>query len=382
MIKDIKIWIAFTANGKTTLAAQIITKNGIGTASVPAGISVGQYEAKALSPIKGQAILKKIKKQLIGKNEADIDIILKKIDPSSDFSYIGANIALALSLAAARSIYGQLWKIGKPKAFPIPVVNIIGGGAHGGGTDWQEFLAIPVKAKSPYEAVQTAIEIWQTVGHSLSEKGLLKGRNSEGAWMAKLDDVKTLQLLADVCADWGCKIGLDCAASQLWDGYSYSYNALWRVLRPDQQIDFLTEICQNYKIAYIEDPLHQGDFSGFSVLTSNLKKCLIVGDDLYCTRPELIEKGIKERASNGIIIKPNQVGTLTLAEKAVELAKRAGMVIIPSHRSQETEDDWIVDLALAWQAPLIKIGLADMPKFNRLAELWQILPKRMAQFKI
>ncbi len=382
MIKDIKVWTIFTTTGQISLAAKVITEVGHGIASVPAGISVGRFEAKLLPPAKALMVFAKIKSRLKGKDEATIDKVLKKIDPSPSFEKIGGNLALAISLAAARAKYGQLWKMGRPTSFPIPIVNVIGGGAHGGGTDWQEFLIIPYRTKNPIEAAQTAIEVWQTVGHTLQERGVLLGRNPEGAWMARLDDIKSLELLIDIATDWGCGIGLDCAASRLWDGYGYGYRALWKVLRPDQQIDFLIEICQKYKIAYLEDPLHQDDFSGFSVLTESMKRVLVVGDDLYCTRPDRIEQGVKERATNAVIIKPNQVGTLSLASQAVELAKKAGMTIVPSHRSQETEDGWIVDLALAWNAPLIKIGLADMPKFNRLIELWQILPKRMAKLKI
>ncbi|NIO19493.1 MAG: hypothetical protein GTN76_01770, partial [Candidatus Aenigmarchaeota archaeon] len=204
--------------------------------------------------------------------------------------------------------------------------------------------------------------------------------------MTKLDDLKTLDLLSDVSDDWKVKLGIDFASSSLWNGKRYVYKKLGKSLTPSQHLDFITEVAKKYKLYYLEDPIQENGFRQFMILNYRLgKDCIIAGDDLYCTNPKRLRKGIKNKATNGIIIKPNQIGTLSFADEVVRIAKENGMVIIPSHRSGETEDDWLADLTLAWDAPLIKSGItgSDMAKLNRLIELWEEIPDvRMAKLPL
>ncbi|RLJ07823.1 MAG: hypothetical protein DRP12_01600 [Candidatus Aenigmatarchaeota archaeon] len=363
MISEIRVKPVFCSSKSQSIQVEIKAGRQRWTASVPVGTSRGEKEAKVKAFREIQRVLPKVKKAVKGKRWPEVDRELERLLPE-----IGGNLALGISLASARARFsGELWKIGKPKAFPHPLINLVGGGAHGGGTDWQEFLIIP-KGKDLLEEIGLGIEIWTAVGDELRKKGILLGQNLEGAWMAKLNDLKTLDFLAEIAEDWGVRLGIDCAASQLWNGQKYSYRHVWRLFDRESHLDFLAEVVRKYRIFYLEDPGITPE--ELWELRRACRKTLIVGDDVYCTNPELLKEGIKKRGGNGVIIKPNQVGTLSLAGKAVELARKAGWEPVPSHRSQETEDYWISDLALGWQARLIKIGMNDMPKFNRLLSLW------------
>jgi len=270
--------------------------------------------------------------------------------------------------------------------FPIPLGNIIGGGAHFGGCDWQEFLLIPYRAKNPMEATQTLIDVWKHVGDELKERNLFLGRNLENAWMAAMDEAQTLEYLSQIAEDWDMKLGVDIAASSMWNGRNYEYERSKKVLKPAEHMRFVEEMVEKYKIYYVEDPVYEDGFRQFMTLNKKLgKRSLIVGDDLYCTNPGRLKRGIEKKSTNAVIIKPNQIGTITQAHEVVKLARRNGMVIIPSHRSGETTDNWLADLSITWDAPLIKIGIlgVDISKHNRLIELWEEIPKvRMARLPL
>jgi len=372
---------------------KIQTDKGFYSASIPSGTSKGKHEARELPVERVLKNFSKIRPRFIGKDERDwrgIDNLLRELDGTENFSKLGENLSLSLSIACARAAFNnEIWKIHKPSMgmeFPIPLGNVIGGGKHWGGTDWQEFLVIPYGTKSPREAVEVMVSIWASLGEELRKKKTLIGKNVENAWMAKLDDLKTLDLLSNVAEDWKVKIGIDFASSSLWNGKRYVYKKLKRNLTPSQQVDFITEVAEKYRLYYLEDPIQENGFRQFMILNNNLgKDCIIAGDDLYCTNPKRLRKGIKNRATNGIIIKPNQIGTLSLADQVVRIAKENNMIIIPSHRSGETEDDWLADLSLAWDAPMIKSGItgSDMAKLNRLIELWEEIPEvRMAKLPL
>ncbi len=363
---------------------KIWTDDGSFSASIPSGTSKGKHEAKELPIDKVRKSFSRIRSRFIGKDERDwrgIDSLLRDIDGTENFSKIGENLSLAISIACARAAFNnELWKIHKPRMgieFPIPIGNVIGGGKHMGGTDWQEFLVIPYAANSPAEAIETMLGIWIDLGKELRRKKLLIGKNIENAWMTKLDDIKTLDLLSDIAEDWKVKLGIDFASSSLWNGRRYEYKKMGKHLTQNQQIDFIEEITKKYRLYYLEDPVYENGFRQFMILNQRLgKEHLVVGDDLYCTNPKLLTKGIANSSSNSMIIKPNQIGTLSLADDVVRMAKETDIVVVPSHRSGETEDDWIADLSLAWDAPLIKTGItgSDMAKLNRLVELWEEIP--------
>jgi len=389
MIHYFKVYTAFNSKMDQTLLVKIWTDSGVWSASVPAGTSRGKCEVQDLPVWQAVRVAQKLNKTLRGLDEQDwqsCDIFLKQLDGTDKFSRIGGNLALAISLAIARAATGgELWRLtGKDKSarFPLPAANIIGGGKHGGGTDWQEFLAIPYRAKDPIEAFQTLVEVWRETGERLKKAGVLTGRNLENAWMSRLDETNTLDLLAEIAEEFDVRLGIDFAASSFWDGKKYVYKK--RKLSLEKQIRAVTKAAELYKLCYLEDPLHEDEFEGFAVLNSRLgRSALVIGDDLYCTSRARLQQGLKLGATGGIIIKPNQIGSLYETGQTISLAKQAGQVIVPSHRSVETEDAWLADLAVAFEAPLIKIGLGDIPKFNRLAELWSDIPKaRMATFPL
>jgi enolase len=390
MIRNIKMIPVFTSKGSPTVKVKIFTDKSSYSASVPSGTSRGSHEAVELPVSKVLKFFSGVRPRFIGKDESDwkgIDSLLERMDGTGNFSKIGENLALGISLAAARAASkGELWKLDNPglsAPFPVPVANVIGGGSHGGGSDWQEFLLIPKSAKNPYEALKSLSEAWLTLGSDLRDKRLLFGRNIENAWMARLNNEQTLEMLVSYAEDFGMRIGIDFAASELWNGKVYNYSKLKQEMKPGKHLEYIEELAKSYKIYYLEDPLHQDDFGQHKVLTHSLGKgSLVVGDDLYCTSKDRLRQGIKHRSTNAILVKPNQTGTLSRTMEVVKLAKEQDMVIVPSHRSGETDDDWLADLAVAWKAPLIKSGISglDMPKLNRLLELWEEIPKvRMAE---
>jgi enolase len=389
MITDLRLFPIINSKGETSVKVVLMCDSGSYSASVPSGTSKGANEAKELAFEKAKRLFPKLRQKIIGMQESEnIDSLLITTDSTNNFRSIGGNLALAISIAAARAqSHGNLWKLNGLKdgqQFPLPLGNVMGGGAHGGGTDWQEFLLIPYMAKNPLEAIENLIHAWYAIGDELKKKSLLVGRNLESAWMANIDEEETLGLVSSIASDWHMRIGIDFAASSLWDGKSYNYKKGGMKLSTDQQFNLVKETAEKYKIWYLEDPFHENGFASFSALTKELgSRHLVVGDDLYCTNLRRLEKGVAEKATNGIIIKPNQVGTLSQAGRVVSLAQAKGLSPVVSHRSGETNDCWIADLGLLWNAPLIKTGVMGMErlaKHNRLIQLWEEVPNpKMAE---
>ena len=389
MIKDVRVYSVYNSKGDHALKVKIQTSaNNFYSASIPSGTSKGKNEANDVPMKKVVEVFPKVRQNIIGLDETDwitADEIIKQTDNTKNYANIGISLALGLSLAIAKaSTSGELWRLRGAKQryrFPFPLGNVIGGGTHGGGSEWQEFLILPWKAKDPAEATQTNYEMWKVVGEELKKRGWLTGRNIENAWTTSLDDLQTLDIVSSIAEDFNVKLGIDFAASSFWNGKWYAYRKLKKKLSPEKQIDTIAQVAEVYDIYFLEDPLHEDDFAGFAELTKRLHGRLIVGDDLFCTNMERVAKGIQAKSGNASIIKPNQYGTLLQVSRVVKAMKKNSMVPIVSHRSGETEDDWLSDLALAWDAPIIKIGNLgpDIPKHSRLAELWNdIAEKQMA----
>jgi len=389
MIKDVRVYSVYNAKGDHALKVKVQTTNSFYWATVPSGTSKGKNEAKDLPMAKITEIFPKVRKNFIGLDESDwitADEIIEQTDNSKGYKNLGISLALGLSLAIAKaSTANELWRLRGAREryrFPFPIGNVIGGGAHGGATTWQEFLVLPYRAKTPMEATSINYEFWKVVGEELKKQGWLLSRNIENAWTAKIDDLKTLDLLSSMAEDFQVKLGIDFAASSFWNGKEYVYKSMNKKLSPDKQLDAVTRVAEVYDLYFIEDPLHEEDFAGFAELHRRLRHRLIVGDDLYCTNIERITKGVQMKSSNAAIIKPNQYGTLLQVSKVVKFMKKNGMIPVVSHRSGETEDDWLSDLALVWDSPIIKIGNLgpDIPKHSRFAELWNdIASKQMAK---
>ncbi len=397
VIEDIKCRKILDSRGNWTVEVDIATMCGFGRCPAPSGASTGEHEVAAY-PRGGidKALLEieeTVAPELIGMDAEEqevIDRILKDIDGTEDFSNIGGNTAVAVSLAnakAAASSYGvSLYQhLGGnfSTELPFPLGNVIGGGAHANNaTDIQEFLVIPVGAKTIKDAVMTNSQVHATMKKVIAKKndGTF-GKGDEGAWALNVDDEKAFELLSkaakEVSDNTGIKIrlGIDVAASELYNKkkkkYMYSQNG--KKLSAGEQIDHMLDLIKRYNLYYVEDPLEENDFDGFSEITKKANSnCLICGDDLYVTNAKRIEKGIKKNAANAVIIKPNQCGTLTDTYKAVKAANDNNLTTVFSHRSGETTDDTIAHLAVAFKSPIIKTGIVGGERVAKLNELIRI----------
>lgn len=372
MIEDIRLKQILNSCGKKTFRIKLKTDRGEFVASAAAGTSEGSHEAKSIDLDKAFRIFPRYKPQFIGQDEKHVDKIIENIGMEK----LGAHLSIALSIAGLRAVSNNdVYDFLNPekKVFPLPLGNVIGGGAHKGYLTEQEFLVFPKKAKSMEEAVSINQKIWEEVGKLLKARRLEDGNNYEGAWMCKLDDIKTLDLLSKVAEDHGAAIGMDFAASENFSNGIYYYKNPERKLTPDKQLDFILGLIEAYKLAYVEDPFHEEDFKNFSLLTKKAKT-LVVGDDLFVTQESRLKIGVKKKAGNGIIIKPDQAGTVSRTLKTVKLADKAKFTTIVSHRSGETMDSFIADLAVGIASPLIKCsihGKERKSKYDRLIEIWK-----------
>ncbi len=353
MIKDIKIYQIYNSRKEKILKVVMKTGNGTFFANAPAGASRGKYEARTTSNMAAIREFAKIAHNF--KDVKDVDRLSAKLP---------ANISTPLSIAAWKS-YAKY-----SNSFPYPLGNVIGGGLHGGVTGIQEFLVCPVKAKSVKEAVETNKKIHKAIGKVLHSR-----KNYEGAWKSRHDEFITLDVLCKVAEHYGAKVGLDVAASSIFkrNRYYYSFGSI----RKEEQIDFMRDLIRTYKLFYVEDPFHEDDFRSFQKLKS-MTRCLIVGDDLTVTNPKRLERA--KVSINGIIIKVNQIGTVSKALQTIKLARKYKIKPIISHRSGETLDPFIADFAVFARAPLIKCGIYGKEreaKTDRLIKLWRttIFPK-------
>lgn len=387
MIKDVKLLQIYNSRGDPTLEISVKTQVGWFSASTPSGKSISTHEASALDIKEIVKIFPTIKKNFISKKE-NLNIVDKKLIQigGKEFENIGGNLAIALSAAVLKAVSkGDVYKFlnSKANAFPYPLGNVIGGGAHGGGTDIQEFLVLPVKAKTMQEAIETNFSVWTQIGRFFKSKGVF-GRNDEGAWVSSLNNTNTLDLVCDIAEQFDARVGIDLAASQLYENGHYKYLRYGRHFSTKEQIDFVADLVKTYNLIYVEDPFNENDFASFSELRKKTK-CIICGDDIFATNPERLKLGIKKRAGNAVIIKPNQAGTISRTLETVKTAKRGGFVPVVSHRSGETNDTLISDLAVGIGSPIIKCGIAGgerVAKLNRLIEIWSdVRNPKMAKLK-
>ena len=322
----------------------------------------------------------------------DIDMVLKEIDGTDNLSSLGGNTIVAVSMATAKAaaasynltLYKFLGGITKNE-IPYPLGNMINGGAHAGknAPDIQEFLVLPVGAESITEAVFANSSVHKKIGSLIKAKDstFTGGKGDEGGWAPNLTNEEALSIQAKACEEIGDELGIeirpsmDIAASSLWDDkqekYVYEREGVMR--NSGEQVDFVEDIINTYNMFFMEDPLHENDFNGFTELTQRTgNKCLICGDDIFVTNAELLQKGIDAGAANAIIIKPNQIGTLSDTYKTIKLAKANGYVPVVSHRSGETTDETIAHLAVAFSCPLIKTGAISGERIAKLNELIRI----------
>lgn len=394
-ISDIHAREIIDSRGNPTVEVEVMAgEHYVGRASVPSGASTGKYEAvevrdgddrylgrgvcNAISNIND-----KLANKLIGENvfdQAYIDYLLIKEDGTKDKSNIGANALLGVSLAVAKTaalaldipLYKYLGGINARK-LPMPMMNILNGGAHASNTlDIQEFMIVPVGAESFKEGLRICVEVYHELKSSLEEECLSTSVGDEGGFAPNLKDTReALDYITNAIEAAGYKkgkdvaIALDVAASEFYNGESnvYSFKGESKVVGKkvekslDGMIDFYTELVEEYPIVSIEDPLDEDDWEGWELLSTRLgNEVQLVGDDLFVTNIERLEKGIGSKVGNAILIKLNQIGTLTETINTIALAQKNGYQAIISHRSGETEDTFIADLAVAFSTGQIKTG--------------------------
>ncbi len=388
-IEQITLRTILDSRGNATVEADIFTERGFGRAAAPSGASTGTHEAKVRPPREAvENARQHLIPSLIGEDARDqitFDSLLREIDGTADFSSIGANVAVALSLAcakaAASSLNLELFRyLGGAFAgeTPLPLGNVIGGGAHAAdATEIQEFLVVPTGAAGAQEAVFVNAAVHRTVKGLLQKRGKGCGKGDEGAWAPRITDAEAFEIVSDAVGtvsdetNVDISMGIDVAASELWDGERYRYRDAARTT--EEQIAYMAELVDRYDLAYIEDPLHEEDFGGFAALTREVgDRCLICGDDLFVTTVDRISQGIERRAANCVLIKPNQIGTLTETFEAIDLAQSNGMETVMSHRSGETTDTTIAHLATAFGCIFLKTGVVGGERIAKLNELIRI----------
>jgi enolase len=392
LITEVRLRRILDSRGNPTVEAEIRTESGgFGRGAAPSGASTGEYEAierpaeEAIAKAREVAV-PRLEGQVYAGDQRGVDGALRGADGTDDFSEIGANSAVAISMAAAKAaadvlgapLYQHLGGAFRGRDFPTPLGNVIGGGEHAAdATHIQEFLAAPVGAPSVSDAVFANADVHAEVGEILADRGIPAAKGDEGAWAPSIDDGEAFEIMdeatASVADDLGFEIGfgLDVAGAELYEGGAYHYGADTR--SPDEQIDYIAGLIDEYGLVYVEDPLDEDDYDGFAELTERAgDRTLVCGDDLFVTNTERLERGIESGAANSILIKPNQIGTLTDAFDAIELALRNGYDPVVSHRSGETEDTTIAHLAVAVDAPFIKTGTVGGERTAKLNELIRI----------
>ncbi|OFT24476.1 phosphopyruvate hydratase [Arthrobacter sp. HMSC08H08] len=391
------------SRGNPTVEAEVLLTDGsLGRAIVPSGASTGEFEAVELrdgdkSRYLGKGVTKAVDnvidvigpelQGLVATDQRDIDQIMLDLDGTNNKSKLGANALLGVSLAAAHAASESsnlpLYKyLGGPNAhvLPVPMMNILNGGSHADSdVDIQEFMIAPISAPTFSEALRMGVEVYHSLKAVLNEKGLSTGLGDEGGFAPNLPSNRTaLDLIVTAIEKAGYTPGadvalaLDVASSEFYKDGVYVFEGENRTA--EQMADYYAELVEAYPLVSIEDPLYEDDWAGWKNLTERLgDKVQLVGDDLFVTNPERLERGIKDDTANALLVKVNQIGTLTETLDAITMAQRAGYACMISHRSGETEDVTIADLAVATNAGQIKTGAPArsdrVAKYNHLLRI-------------
>ncbi|MFJ1378608.1 phosphopyruvate hydratase [Capnocytophaga canimorsus] len=396
------------SRGNPTVEVDVITENGVlGRAAVPSGASTGEHEAVELrdggKAYMGKGVLKAVENvndviaaEIVGMSVFEQNLIDKTmidLDGTPNKSKLGANAILGVSLAVAQAAAAELGLplyryVGGVNAhtLPVPMMNIINGGSHSDAPiAFQEFMIMPVKAKNFSQAIQMGAEVFHNLKKVLHDRGLSTAVGDEGGFAPTFDGTEDAldsikKAVENAGYKWGeeIKIALDCASSEFYADGKYDYSkfegASGKVRTRQEQVDYLAELVEKYPIISIEDGMDENDWEGWKMLTEKIgHKVQLVGDDLFVTNVSILERGIEKGIANSILIKVNQIGTLSETIAAVEMAHRAGYTSVMSHRSGETEDNTIADLAVALNTGQIKTGSASrsdrMAKYNQLIRI-------------
>ena len=416
VITDVYAREIMDSRGNPTVEVEVYLEDGtIGRAAVPSGASTGQFEAVELrdsdSPrYLGKGVLQAVANvnDIIGpailgfdaSEQVAIDRMMIELDGTPNKAKLGANAILGVSMAVARAaaesydlpLFQYLGGT-NAKELPVPMMNILNGGAHAdNNVDIQEFMIMPIGATSFMEALRYCAEVYHTLKGVLKAKGLATGVGDEGGFAPNLgSNEEALQVITEAIEKAGLVVGkdivfaIDAASSEFYKDGKYHLAGEGKVKTAAEMVEYYAELCEKYPIYSIEDGLAEEDWEGWKLLTDRLGKTVqLVGDDLFVTNTERLYRGIKEDTANAILIKVNQIGTLTETFDAIEMAKRAGYTAVISHRSGETEDSTIGDIAVAVNAGQIKTGAPArserVAKYNQLLRIEDMLAET-AQYR-
>ena len=416
VITDVYAREIMDSRGNPTVEVEVYLEDGtIGRAAVPSGASTGQFEAVELRDSESPRYLGKGVLQAVGNvndiigpailgfdasEQVAIDGLMIELDGTPNKAKLGANAILGVSMAVARAaaesydlpLFQYLGGT-NAKELPVPMMNILNGGAHAdNNVDIQEFMIMPIGASSFMEALRYCAEVYHTLKGVLKAKGLATGVGDEGGFAPNLgSNEEALQVISEAVEKSGLVVGkdivfaIDAASSEFFKDGKYHLAGEGKVKTAAEMVEYYAELCEKYPIYSIEDGLAEEDWEGWKLLTDRLGKTVqLVGDDLFVTNTERLSRGIKEDTANAILIKVNQIGTLTETFDAIEMAKRAGYTAVISHRSGETEDSTIADIAVAVNAGQIKTGAPArserVAKYNQLLRIEDMLAET-AQYR-
>jgi enolase len=393
----------YDSRGVETLEVDICTAGGgFGRAAAPFGApgSRGEFEAPAYAAggltVSMEILAREIIPRLIGSDARDlgaVDDLLREIDGTANFERIGGNTSTVVSTAAAKAaadtlnmpLFRLLAGDRLDLHLPLPLGNIVGGGAHslGPAPDMQEHLVVALGCPSLKKALAVNLAVHEEAGRLLEKKdpSFAGGTDDENAWTANLDDLQALEIIAAAAAAVGgregleIRMGLDLAADRFWkaEKKKYVYAREGRERTTVEQIDYLSDLIDRFRLLYVEDGFHSNDYEAFAELNRRCgDRCLICADDIYASNPERTRTGVRKKSAGAMIVKPNQVGTISGAEETARIARNGGLHVIVSHRSGETVDESIAHLAVAWGATMLKTGVKGGERLAKLNELIRI----------
>jgi enolase len=398
-ITALKGRIVFNSRGSKTIEIDVVTdKKFFARACAPSGASVGKHEAQSFpndDSKKALEVFTTNAKKFVGLDAEDPRVIfdaLRSIDNTEMYTKIGGAVAYALSIAAidsaAEALNVPMFKLLKPRKpykFPFPLGNILGGGAHAGpGTpDIQEFLVCPIGAKSIIEAIEMNFELHKELCKVIEsiDKHFTYGRGDEGGWAPNVNNDQALELVEKAVKNCGfslgkeISIGIDLASSSLWNEKKkiYDYVRQGIVRNTQEQIDFADDLIREYKLIYLEDPVHEEDFESMAIITKRNPKCMVTGDDMLVTNTRRVKEAAKSKVCSGAILKVNQTGTLYDAMKFAEECTKNNIRIITSHRSGESLDSHIAHIAIATGSKMLKSGVLGGERIAKLNELLRLM---------
>jgi enolase len=377
-VLDLKIRKVYASNSRETVEIEATTKKGKVHSSVPFGTSKSKYEVRYLPFEQVVRNFARIKKYFLEEFDSlkDVDDLLHIIDKTEDFREIGGNLALAISSVFLKAFALEegvpvFIYLNKNPSIPKPVCNVAGGWK--GQSDIQEFLLLPLHQEKFLNSMEEIMDSYLKLGDELKKVDTLfnYSKNLESAWVTSLQAEKVLEAIEKVKSE-SLMVGIDVAASNLWNEEKYIYKD--KQLSTMQQVDYMLELTKKFKLFYVEDPFHQDDFVSFSVFTKN-SNCLVVGDDIYATNIKRLKAGLDIKATNAVLVKPNQIGTITDTLNFVKEAKKNNMKVVVSHRSAETDDNLLSHLAVGFGADYFKLGVSGerIVKINEMIRIEEII---------